>query len=42
MIETMDQGIGKVLKKLNEHKLEENTLVIFTYDHGGRHLVDSG
>lgn len=42
MIERMDQGIGKVLNKLSEHELEENTLVIFTYDHGGRHLVDSG
>lgn len=42
MIENMDQGIGKVLNKLNEDELTENTLVIFTYDHGGRHLVDSG
>lgn len=42
MIERMDEGIGKVLNKLSEHSLEENTLVIFTYDHGGRHLVDSG
>lgn len=42
MIERMDQGIGKVLKTLKEHKLEEKTLIIFTYDHGGRHLVDSG
>jgi len=42
MIERMDLGIGKVLKKLNASKLDENTLVIFTYDHGGRHLVDSG
>ncbi|KGK00151.1 sulfatase-like hydrolase/transferase [Thalassotalea sp. ND16A] len=42
MIERMDQGIGKVLNKLREDELEENTLVIFTYDHGGRHLVDSG
>ncbi|WOH37469.1 sulfatase-like hydrolase/transferase [Thalassotalea fonticola] len=42
MIERMDQGIGKVLSKLSEHEFEENTLVIFTYDHGGRHLVDSG
>lgn len=42
MIERMDQGIGKVLNKLSQHELEQNTLVIFTYDHGGRHLVDSG
>ena len=42
MIERMDLGIGKILNKLDAHKLEEDTLVIFTYDHGGRHLVDSG
>jgi len=42
MIERMDQGIGQVLSLLKEKSIEENTLVIFTYDHGGRHLVDSG
>jgi arylsulfatase A-like enzyme len=42
MVESMDMGIGKVLDKLKDLQLEENTLVIFTYDHGGRHLVDSG
>lgn len=41
MVEAMDQGIGEVLNKLEELDLENNTLVIFTYDHGGRHLVDS-
>ena len=35
MVEAMDQGIGSVLDKLRTLKLEENTLVIFTYDHGG-------
>ena len=42
MVERMDQGIGKILNKLSDEKLEKDTLVIFTYDHGGRHLVDSG
>lgn len=41
MVESMDQGIQKVLKKLSDLQLEENTLIIFTYDHGGRHLVNS-
>lgn len=41
MVERMDDGIGKVLDKLEEEQLVENTLVIYTYDHGGRHLVDS-
>lgn len=42
MVEAMDHGIGKLIKKLNELELNDNTIVIFTYDHGGRHLVDSG
>jgi len=42
MIERMDLGIGKILDTLNALSLSENTLVIFTYDHGGRNLVNSG
>lgn len=42
MIQSMYFGIGKVLNKLKTLNLDDNTLVIFTYDHGGRHLVDSG
>ncbi len=41
MVERMDDGIGKVLDKLDEKQLSANTFVIYTYDHGGRHLVDS-
>lgn len=41
MVEAMDEGIGRVLSKLDELNLTEDTLVIFTYDHGGRHLVRS-
>ena len=41
MVEAMDQGIGRVLGTLDELELTENTLVIFTYDHGGRDLVRS-
>lgn len=41
MVERMDLGIGKVLATLKKRGMEKNTLVIFTYDHGGRHLVDS-
>lgn len=35
MIERMDTQIGRVLKKLDEHKLRENTIVIFNSDNGG-------
>ncbi|MCC6509480.1 MAG: sulfatase [Pirellulaceae bacterium] len=35
MVEAMDQAVGKVLDKLDELKLSEDTLVIFTSDNGG-------
>jgi arylsulfatase A-like enzyme len=35
MVEAMDQAVGKVLGKLDELGLAENTLVIFTSDNGG-------
>jgi arylsulfatase A-like enzyme len=35
MVEAMDQAVGKVLAKLDELGLRENTIVIFTSDNGG-------
>lgn len=35
MIENMDWNIGRILQKLKELGLDENTLVIFTSDNGG-------
>jgi arylsulfatase A-like enzyme len=35
MVEAMDQAVGKVLAKLDELGLRENTLVILTSDNGG-------
>ncbi|MBS0203009.1 MAG: sulfatase-like hydrolase/transferase [Planctomycetes bacterium] len=35
MMESMDDAVGRVLKKLEERKLSERTLVIFTSDNGG-------
>lgn len=35
MIQAVDQSVGKILNKLKEHGLEENTLVIFVSDNGG-------
>lgn len=35
MIENMDESVGRILKKLDELKLADNTLVLFTSDNGG-------
>lgn len=41
MVERMDEGIGRVLDALDEQGLSDDTLVVYLYDHGGRHLVNS-
>jgi arylsulfatase A-like enzyme len=38
MIETMDTNVGRVMDKLNELGIADNTLILFTSDNGG-HLV---
>ncbi len=35
MIRSLDESVGRVLDRLRERKLAENTLVIFTSDNGG-------
>lgn len=35
MIHSLDQNVGRVLERLTERKLADNTLVIFTSDNGG-------
>ncbi len=35
MVESMDESVGKVLKCLDDHKLKDDTVVIFTSDNGG-------
>ncbi len=44
MVEAMDEAAGKVLTKLDELGLDENTIVVFTSDNGGlihfRRLAD--
>jgi arylsulfatase A-like enzyme len=35
MIDRMDQGIGRIMKSLEQLEIEENTLVIFLSDNGG-------
>jgi arylsulfatase A len=35
MIESLDESVGRIMEKLDELKLTESTLVIFTSDNGG-------
>jgi arylsulfatase A-like enzyme len=35
MLSAMDDAIGEVLGKIREHKLEENTLIVYFADNGG-------
>lgn len=35
MVESIDESVGRILKKLDELKLAEKTVVIFTSDNGG-------
>ena len=35
MVESVDEGVGRVMKTLRELKLDDRTLVIFTSDNGG-------
>jgi arylsulfatase A-like enzyme len=35
MVETMDHGVGRILDKVKERGIEENTVVIFLSDNGG-------
>jgi len=35
MIETLDKNVGRILKKLEQLKLSENTVVVFFSDNGG-------
>jgi arylsulfatase A-like enzyme len=35
MVESLDEGIGRLMAKLDELKLRDNTIVVFTSDNGG-------
>lgn len=35
MVETMDQNVGKLLQLLKDLNIEDNTIVVFSSDHGG-------
>jgi arylsulfatase A len=40
MIESVDEGIGKIIQELKKLKLDEKTIVIFTSDNGGVATAD--
>lgn len=41
MVESVDQAVGRIRQKLDELKLSERTIIIFTSDNGGRVTVDN-
>lgn len=41
MVENMDTNVGRILDKLKELNIDENTLVVFTSDNGGLAFVSS-
>lgn len=41
MVESMDENVGRLLNALEEHKIAENTIVIFYSDNGGLASVSS-
>ena len=42
MVESMDESLGRVLEKLKELKLDDNTVVIFFSDNGGMSAANFG
>lgn len=41
MVEHMDENVGRLLKRLKALELEENTIIVFTSDNGGKNSVTS-
>lgn len=42
MIESLDDGVGRVLRLLAERGIDQNTLVVFTSDNGGLGIAELG
>ncbi len=40
MIQSADESVGRVLKKLDDLKLTERTIVIFASDNGGLSVIE--
>lgn len=41
MIETLDESIGQLLQTIHDHGLDERTIVLFTSDNGGLHVLET-
>ncbi|HPE76803.1 MAG TPA: sulfatase [Draconibacterium sp.] len=42
MVESLDDGVGRIIQSLNDQRLLENTIVVFTSDNGGLGLDELG
>jgi arylsulfatase A-like enzyme len=42
MLESLDEGVGRIIAKLRELKLDRKTLVVFTSDNGGLSVLEGG
>lgn len=42
MLESLDEGVGRIVQKVKELGIEKNTLIIFTSDNGGVGLPELG
>lgn len=40
MMHSLDENVGRIMQSLDDLKLAENTLLIFTSDNGGNHYAD--
>ncbi|MBC7948030.1 MAG: sulfatase-like hydrolase/transferase [Chitinophagaceae bacterium] len=42
MMQSLDEGVGEIMKALDKQNLSTNTIVIFTNDNGGERFSDNG
>jgi len=42
MMKSLDDGIGRIMKTIDDVKLQKNTVIIFTSDNGGERFSDNG
>ena len=42
MLESLDESVGRIVAKLDELKLTDNTIVVFTSDNGGLATIEGG